>query len=170
MQAAVVARRKGFWPMSDAASQHILERALTADAAGLLRWHTDPRLRQLSALRLSEGQVVALLGAITAPVFLLGASRGLFATQAAHAARLADIRHLEFVSLDGGHHLHLEADTAPSVAAVLNGTCAGTRWPDTALLLPRTALPARPLSSRPAGHERLSSLPACAAHLRSFRH
>lgn len=119
MAAAIHARRKGFWPMSDAASQRILARALTRDAEDRLRWHTDPRLRQPSAVRLGEGQVQSLLKSIRAPALLVGAGDGLFATQAAHAARLADIAHLEYVTLAGGHHLHLETETAPAVALAL---------------------------------------------------
>lgn len=121
MAAAIQARRKGFWPMSDAASQCILERALTRDAGGTLHWHTDPRLRQPSATRLGEGQVQALLGSIRAPTLLVGASEGLFATQAAHAARMGDIAQLEYVVLPGSHHLHLERDSAPGVASALGG-------------------------------------------------
>lgn len=120
MTAAIQARRKGFWPMSDGASQKILERALTADAEGTLRWHTDPRLRQPSATRLSEGQVQAMLHAIRSPALMVGATQGLFATHAAHAARMADIAHLEYVVLEGSHHLHLEPETATSVAIAIN--------------------------------------------------
>ncbi len=117
MADAVVARRKGFWPLSDAASERLLARALTRAADGTLRWHTDARLRQPSALRLAEGQVAALLGAIRAPALLVGATAGLFATRDAHAARMAEVSGLEFTCLAGGHHLHLEPDTAPALAA-----------------------------------------------------
>lgn len=119
MAAAIQARRKGFWPMSDEASARILARALTAGDDGVLRWHTDPRLRQPSATRLADGQVTALLRAIRAPALLVGASQGLFATQQAHAARMADIAHLGYVMLPGSHHLHLEPESAPAVAAAL---------------------------------------------------
>lgn len=119
MAAALVARRKGYWPMSDDASRQILARALTADEAGRLRWHTDPRLRQPSALRLDEGQVSALLGAIRAPALLVGAGQGLFTSRDAHAARTGQVRGLEFSILPGGHHLHLEPESAAAVAARL---------------------------------------------------
>lgn len=118
--AAILARRKGYWPLSELASRRILERALTADANGVLRWHTDPRLRQVSAMRLVEAQVSALLGAISAPTLLIGADQGLYATRDAHAARLAEVRPLEYACLPGGHHLHLEPETAPAVARLLN--------------------------------------------------
>jgi len=119
MQAAIVARRKGFWPISDAMSQRILARALTQDGQGVWRWHTDPRLRQPSATRLVEGQVAALLAGIAAPALLIGAENGLFAAYATHAARIGDIKQLEYITLGGSHHLHLEPETAPAVASTL---------------------------------------------------
>lgn len=120
IEAAIVARRKGYWPLSDDASRPIVSRALSTGADGLLRWHTDARLRQPSALRLVDGQVAAMLGAIRAPALLVGASAGLFATREAHAPRMAEIAGLEYTCLPGGHHLHLEAVSAPAVADVLH--------------------------------------------------
>lgn len=118
-QSAIVARRKGYWPLSDAAAWHILDRALVADAAGRLHWRTDPRLRQPSAVRLTEEQVMTLLHGIRAPSLLVAASCGLFAQRDVHAARIAAIAGLQIVELGGGHHLHLEAQTAAAVAEVL---------------------------------------------------
>lgn len=119
MAAAVVARRKGYWPLSDGASVSILERALTADAAGVLRWHTDPRLRQPSALKLTREQLAALLSGVRAPALVLGAEQGLFPSREAHADALSAVPQLEYRCLPGGHHLHLEPDTAPAVAQAL---------------------------------------------------
>lgn len=125
MAAAVVARRKGYWPLSDAVSRRILERALTPDAAGVLRWHTDPRLRQPSAFRLTEEQLLALLGEVKCPTLMLGAEQGLFASRDAHAQRLAAVPQLQYACLPGGHHLHLEPETAPAVARALRDFLAG---------------------------------------------
>lgn len=116
---AIVARSKGYWPLSDPAAQVILQRALTADAGGVLRWHTDPRLRQPSALKLVDGQVRALLAQVRAPALLLGAERGLFASREAPALQFGTIANLAYRCLPGGHHLHLEPETAPAVAAAL---------------------------------------------------
>lgn len=119
LAAAVQARRKGFWPLSDDVSARILARALTPDANGVLRWHTDARLRQPSALRLTEEQLLALLRAVSAPTLVIGAETGLFSQFADHAARIALLARGEYLRLPGGHHLHLEPDTAPAVAAAL---------------------------------------------------
>lgn len=123
IDAAIVARRKGYWPLSDDAARGILLRALTAadDPAGqgVLRWHTDPRLRQPSAFRLTEEQLAALLAGVKCPALLLGAEQGLFGVRDNHAARLAAVPQLQYACLPGGHHLHLERETAPAVAAAL---------------------------------------------------
>lgn len=119
MAAAVDARRKGFWPLSDAASAAILARALTRGADGVLRWHTDPRLRQASALKLTREQLQTLLHAVRAPTLLLGGEKGLFATRETHAEALDAIAGLQFRCLPGSHHLHLEPETAPAVAGAL---------------------------------------------------
>lgn len=116
---AIAARQKGYWPLSPEASRRLLERALAADAEGILRWHTDPRLRQTSPVRLTEAQCRALLAAIEAPALLLGADQGLFRDPALHAARIACLRDVESRVLPGTHHLHLEAETAPAVATAL---------------------------------------------------
>lgn len=120
IETAIVARRKGYWPLSDDVSRGILQRALTADAAGVLRWHTDPRLRQPSAFRLTDEQLAALLREIKCPALLVGAGQGLFASREPHAAAMARIPQLQYTVLPGTHHLHLEPETAPAVADTLN--------------------------------------------------
>ncbi|MFP5441441.1 MAG: alpha/beta fold hydrolase [Gammaproteobacteria bacterium] len=119
LAAAIEARKKGFWPLSDAVSGAILARALTRGADGVLRWHTDPRLRQPSALKLTHEQLLALLHAVRAPALLLGGEQGLFAQRETHAEALDAIAGLQYRCLPGSHHLHLEPETAPAVAAAL---------------------------------------------------
>lgn len=123
MAAAVAARGKGHWPLPGDAAVALLERALTRSADGLLRWHTDPRLRQPSALRLGPAQVEALLAAVRCPALLVGARGGLFADPASHGATA--IAGLKAVVLAGGHHLHLEREQAPAVAGQVLDFLAG---------------------------------------------
>lgn len=119
MAAAVAARKKSFWPLSDAVSAMILERALTRGEDGLLRWHTDARLRQSSALKLAPEQLLALLREVRAPALMLGAEQGLFASRETHAEAVNAIAGLEYRRLPGSHHLHLEPGSAPAVAAAV---------------------------------------------------
>ncbi len=116
MAAAVEARKKGYWPLSDAVSAAILERALTRGADGVLRWHTDARLRQASALKLVPEQLLALLHAVRAPTLMLGATQGLFSNRETHRIAVDAIAGLEYRCLPGSHHAHLEPDTAPAIA------------------------------------------------------
>lgn len=116
LAAAIEARRKGHWPLPDEAAAALLSRALTPGPDGRLRWHTDPRLRQPSALRLTRVQVLALLGAVRAPALLLGASQALFGHPAAHQELTAALPGLVIEVIDGGHHLHLEPALAPLAA------------------------------------------------------
>lgn len=118
VEEAMAARsRGGFWPLGDGAARHLVTRALAQRADGRHAWRTDPHLRDVSALRLSPGQAAALLGAITAPTLLLCADQGLLAQQAAHATRSARVPGLQQQALPGGHHFHLEPETAPAVAS-----------------------------------------------------
>lgn len=125
MAAAVVARGKGFWPLSDEAAALILARALTPDDEGVLRWHTDPRLRHPSAVRLTHGQVKALLAAVRAPALLLGARRALFADPAAYEELLSLMPGLRVEVVDAGHHMQLEPEALPVVLGLVRDFLAG---------------------------------------------
>ncbi len=93
---------------------------LTADArARLLRrglqpveggvtWRTDPRLRHRSMLRLTEAHVQAFLGSITCPTLLVRANRGVLVPFDL-TARVRAITTLTDVTLEGGHHVHMDA-------------------------------------------------------------
>lgn len=122
---AVAARNKTDWPLGDAAARLLLSRSLTAAADGRFRWHTDPRLRQPSAMRLTATQLTTLLGAIRAPTLLIGGTRGLYASPAAHQTLIAAVSGLVVAVLEGTHHLHLEPETAPMVAEALRGHLRG---------------------------------------------
>jgi len=72
-------------------------------------WTTDPRLKGASAVKLTEGQVHAVLIALDMPTLLLLATEGhggKFPQMAAAAQR--SVRHLEMAHLEGGHHFHME--------------------------------------------------------------
>jgi pimeloyl-ACP methyl ester carboxylesterase len=79
----------------------------TRPVPGGLAFTFDPRHRRRFSLGLDEAQWLALSEAVTAPVFALLASRGLYPDSPKRAARLQALR-AESETLDGGHHLHLE--------------------------------------------------------------
>ncbi len=82
---AVAARCK----VADIASQAarlICERQLE-ERAGRWHWRSDPRLRDLSPLRMSEGQARALMAAIRCPVLLIQGEQGFAALEAQWQSR-----------------------------------------------------------------------------------
>jgi pimeloyl-ACP methyl ester carboxylesterase len=106
----------------DAAVASRRERGITAEAAALLAarnlrptdggytWTTDPRLQGASAVKLTEGQIDAVLAALDMPTLLLLAEEGIggHRPEVAALARRC-IRHLEVMQVAGNHHCHMEA-------------------------------------------------------------
>ncbi|MEL1218666.1 alpha/beta hydrolase [Aeromonas hydrophila] len=91
----------------------ICERQLAA-RAGRWYWRSDPRLRDLSPMRMSEGQAQALIRAIRCPVLFIAGAEGFASLQAQWQQRHAAFARIERVILAGNHHFHMEnsAETA----------------------------------------------------------
>lgn len=98
-----------------AAARVLVPRSLVAEGDGL-RWSFDPRLRLPSRLRLADAHVHAFLAAIACPTLVIRARQGWPFDQVIQAQRLALLRDLEVVEIDGGHHVHLEAPAAVAAA------------------------------------------------------
>lgn len=112
-----VAARVRATGMSPAAARPIVERGLKAVTGGFT-WRTDPRLTVPSLQRLAESQVQEYLSGIRAPVVLVAAGVGNEAIDAETLRRRARcIGHLEFCTLGGTHHLHL--DDSAAVAGII---------------------------------------------------
>jgi pimeloyl-ACP methyl ester carboxylesterase len=125
-------RRRRIYPSLDtAAAQRAGNGDLSHDAALLLArrgteehdegvsWRHDPRLTFTSPHYYTEGQVLAVLGAIGVPTALVMAEDGLLQQRSTTAGRCAVVANLEVIRLSGGHHLHMERPAA--VAEVLSG-------------------------------------------------
>jgi predicted alpha/beta-hydrolase family hydrolase len=81
-------------------------------------WRTDPRLKAASTYRLTEAIVVNYLQGIRVPTLLVGADAGYFGRGELLTQRAQQVADIAIVALPGGHHFHLEVDTAPAVGAV----------------------------------------------------
>lgn len=118
----VQSRRKGMFPLSEAATKVMAERAVGLTPKGYFHRY-DRRLREESLWRLSEQDVLAWLAKIECPVHLL-----MFGAQnwpgykEVYESRLSAIVKCELTDMPGSHHLHLESPTkvAPWVRSVLN--------------------------------------------------
>ena len=76
-------------------------------------WSSDARLTLTSAIRLTEEQILAYLGAIACPTLLLRADPApKWLPAAMMEARISAVRDITQLSLPGSHHLHLE-DAGP---------------------------------------------------------
>lgn len=95
------------------AARLICERQLEK-RAGRWHWRSDPRLRDLSPLRMSAGQARALMAAIRCPVLLTQGEQGFAALESQWQVRQDAFQQIERVILGGNHHFHMEnsADTA----------------------------------------------------------
>ena len=121
---AVTARQRGFTPLSADAAEILCTRSLK-EVGGGFSWTMDRRIRHHSSLRLTEPQVLAFLGAITAPVLVIRAATGFPADPVVFDARLAALQRLDLHVIPGGHHLHLDespAEVAESVNQFLKRT------------------------------------------------
>jgi pimeloyl-ACP methyl ester carboxylesterase len=103
--AALAASRKHV-DLEPADMQALVERNLRPCAGGYT-WTTDLRLRGASAVKLSEGQIHAVLGALSMPTLLMLAEQG-FGRQGEVAALAGQqIRRLQLEEVGGGHHFHM---------------------------------------------------------------
>ena len=86
---------------------------------GGLRWSADTRLRARSLARLTEAQILDLLGA-TAPVskLLVMGTESPFPLNAARAARVAALAPQRRLEVPGGHHCHMEEASAAEIYRV----------------------------------------------------
>jgi pimeloyl-ACP methyl ester carboxylesterase len=101
----------------------LVERNLVPCEQGVT-WSTDPRLRGASAVKLTQGQIRAVLQALGMPTLLL-LSRGM----SERAPRMLEYaqRYITGLTLhiaDGGHHFHMEP-RVDEVARYLQGFLAG---------------------------------------------
>ncbi|WP_280236886.1 alpha/beta fold hydrolase [Nocardia cyriacigeorgica] len=94
-------------------AQLLVDRDLVEVAAGY-SWRHDVRLNRGITPTLTEEQVLAFLGAITAPTLLVTAERSSL-VEPYYPARIGTVPKLRQVTLPGGHHLHIE--NAEAVAA-----------------------------------------------------
>jgi len=109
---AAAASRTGTSP-PPAAARLLVERNLRPCAGGYT-WTTDLRLRGASAVKMSGGQIEAVLHALTMPTLLLLAEEGFGRERGILDQARRHITGLEAEVMAGGHHFHME----PGVVAV----------------------------------------------------
>lgn len=79
-----------------------------AESDGRYYWRHDRRLMHNSPLYLTERQILSCLQRIEAHTLLLWAKQGIKFNATQMSVRMQQITHLTVISLDGGHHIHME--------------------------------------------------------------
>ncbi|NNF66906.1 MAG: alpha/beta hydrolase, partial [Gammaproteobacteria bacterium] len=90
-----------------------------------LIWSSDPRLLYDSPMRLTEDHACAFIGSILAPALLIRGDNGIDYLRKVYKRRVAACADLQTRVLPGGHHLHLESDTADRVIEEINSFVGG---------------------------------------------
>ena len=85
----------------------LVERSLLATDDGF-KWRSDPRLKQLSPMRMVEQQALDLLSGIEHETLLILGENGYLSLRKTLRERMAVIPNLNVHTLAGGHHLHME--------------------------------------------------------------
>ncbi|MGB0224085.1 MULTISPECIES: alpha/beta fold hydrolase [unclassified Marinobacterium] len=111
-------RATGRFPVPVDAAERLVVRSSEQLPNGELRIRVDPRLKLRSSVRLTEEQVRSTLAQIESPVLVIAGQSGL--SQELTQARLPFVKNIEFRWMPGGHHLHLEDEVVPQMAAAFN--------------------------------------------------
>ena len=121
--AQAVTARKIAGDMHQQNAQRLVERNLKEED-GQLMWRSDPRLRTISSLRLTEQQAQGLLTNITCPTLVVVGEQGFEKVKKNVEKRAAWIENLELVTCQGGHHLHMDypLQTAQAILTFLQQT------------------------------------------------
>lgn len=94
--------------VSDASAMTLIDRGMVqADGGGFL-WRSDPRMRQRSASRLTEPQILAFIDQIMSPSILITATDGISFGHEIMIERRRRLKGLEHHELEGNHHVHME--------------------------------------------------------------
>lgn len=106
VEAAIQARCEAS-SLSWRAAAILIDRGVQAVSGGY-SWRTDPRLRFVSPLYLSEPQILAYMERIQVPALLICGADGYLVKRAYMQDRYARIADLTVKIVPGGHHPHLE--------------------------------------------------------------
>lgn len=112
LESAVKARLMAGY-MKPESAQLLMERNLAQASEGW-RWRTDPGLRTLSSLRLTEAQANAFITNVQCPWLTILGSQGFEKLKVNLNKRQSLVQQLSVETCEGGHHLHM--DNPQSVA------------------------------------------------------
>lgn len=74
----------------------------------ILEWRTDPRLRTISSLRLTESQAQSFIESISCPWLTLLGNQGFEKIKRNVEKRKHSVQQFHFAEVEGGHHVHMD--------------------------------------------------------------
>lgn len=99
--------QRGNSTLSVEAAETLLERNAAVEADRGWHFSYDRRLRDVSAMRFTEGHVLDLIRHVQCPVLLLRASYGTVLRDGPLDERIAAFKDITVVEIEGSHHVHL---------------------------------------------------------------
>ena len=91
-----------------AAAAQLMAKYGTTPVEGGVVFRADPLLKRTSGMTFDEDQVVAICAAVKCPVRIIKGSQGLTLDDATMKRRLKALRDPRVVTIEGGHHVHLD--------------------------------------------------------------
>jgi pimeloyl-ACP methyl ester carboxylesterase len=113
-QAAASRRERG---LSALAARLLVERNLRPCDGGVT-WTTDPRLQGASAVKLTDGQIQAVLSRLAMPTLLMLAEGGPDRIREMTELARRHVPDLEVATVSGGHHFHMETGVTGVAAKI----------------------------------------------------
>ena len=81
----------------------------SSEQDGKIVVHSDARLKQASALYMSQKKVLSILKGIECETLLVLADDGLVCTRTSTAQRIKAIKNIEVINVAGHHHVHMDS-------------------------------------------------------------
>ncbi|MGI1670960.1 MAG: alpha/beta hydrolase [Neptuniibacter sp.] len=113
---ALIARMNGRWPVSERAAEKLLERGVVENNEGYC-WSHDSALLMPSLVRFCPTQIRSFIRSVTAQTTVVKGTNG-----ACHLMDgwVEELNKVDFLEMEGGHHLHMEPHTAKEIATIIN--------------------------------------------------
>ena len=114
-------RKPGLYSTREKAIAARAKNGITLEAAALLGargiannesgfyWQHDQRLSRRSLLSMSEEQMASVISAVSCPVLVVGSQQAVFRQEVVEARKKL-FKDVQVITLEGGHHQHLDGD------------------------------------------------------------
>ncbi|HXW52947.1 MAG TPA: alpha/beta hydrolase [Myxococcota bacterium] len=117
---AAIKERMKLGPIGYQSAEALVNRGTRQTGNGIM-WTFDPALQFISSTLPLEDEIMRLFGALTAPICLIRADKGVPYPENIWLARSRAIQNLTVIKVSGGHHVHMDDPTkvAPIISQFL---------------------------------------------------